>query len=165
MSNRIITIPQIHDRSNRARIKTSIINLSKTMLRMITNPSAETTTMTNTINPNEITKKKGIKIKLTNRNPSKGNPSKTIANNQNRQMPSNREASRKSIGKIECKSKSMLQINWSLAGNARGNSIQIAYKSINPSARRSSSRRGNSSMPKISVSSPKSRKNSWNTEK
>ena len=111
MSNRIITIPQIHDRSNRARIKMSIINLSKIMQKMITNPSAETTTMINTINPNEIIKKKDIKIKLTNRNLSKGNPSKTIANSQNRQILSNREVSRKSIGKIECKSKSMLPIN------------------------------------------------------
>ena len=165
MSNRIITIRQILDRNNRGRIKMSIINHSRTMRKMITSHSVETTIMINTINPNEIIRKRDIKKKHINRNLSKDSHNRIIGNSKNNQIPLSKEVSRRSIVKIECKSKSMLPINWYLAGNAKENSTQTVYKNINPSARKSSSRREKSSMHKINVSLPKNRKNSWNTEK
>ena len=90
----------------------SITNHSKTMLKMSTNHSVGMITMSNTINPNEIIKKKGIKINHINHNPSKDNNlNKIIDNSKNNQTPSNKGVSRRSIVKIECKSKNMLLIS------------------------------------------------------
>lgn len=139
-----------------------IIKPSKTIQKVITSRNVETTTTINTINPNET-----IKKKLTNKKPTKPNPSnvshnhnKITDNRQNSPMHLRKEVLRKSIGKIGFKLKSMLLINWYLAGNVEENLIRIVFKNISLFAKRSSLKRERSLMLRIRESLQKSRRNS-----
>jgi hypothetical protein len=73
----------------------SIVNLSKTMPKMIISHSAGMTIMINTTNPNEIIKKDNRNKKHISHNSSKDSLNKTIASNRNSLTLSKRGVSRK----------------------------------------------------------------------